>query len=94
MALAGLSFFHAKQSKERSYYLASTVYAYAYLFPEVHGTPPDRVDPRLRLTVDLYNRALTRGLASPDGQEVRLKAGRHKLPFGELEITLDEATLT
>ena len=93
IALAELSFFHAEQSEERSYYLASAVYAYAYLFPGVHGTPPDRVDPRLRLAVDLYNRALTRGLASPDGEEVRLKAGRHKLPFGELEIALDEENL-
>ncbi len=94
ITLAELSFFHAEQSEERSYYLASAVYAYAYLFPGVHGTPPDRVDPRLRLAVDLYNRALTRGLASPDGEEVRLKAGRHKLPFGELEIALDEENLT
>ena len=37
MALAELSFFHAEQSEERSYYLASAVYAYAYVFPGVHG---------------------------------------------------------
>ncbi len=93
VALAELAFFHAEQSEEQAYYLASAVYAYAYLFPGAHGTPPNRMDPRLRLAVDLYNRALTRGLASPDGEQVELAAGRHKLPFGELEITLDEANL-
>lgn len=94
MALAELSFFHAEQSEERSYYLASAVYAYAYVFPGVHGTPPNRIDPRLRFAVDLYNRALTRGLASPDGELVELAAGRYELPFGELEIALDESHLT
>jgi hypothetical protein len=33
-ALAELSFLHASRSQDRSYYLASAVYAYAILFPK------------------------------------------------------------
>ena len=40
IALAELSFFHAEQSEDPSYYLACVVYAYSYLFPGAHGTPP------------------------------------------------------
>lgn len=47
-ALAELSFVHAQNSGERSYYLAAAVYAYAFLFPGQHGTPPKGLDPRSR----------------------------------------------
>ena len=69
-----------------------------------------RSDPRLRLAYDLYNQAVAQGLTEPrnegdvsrgapaeaseDGNEVRLEPGAHKLPFGTLEITLDESGLT
>ena len=33
-ALAELSFFHGQRSGKESYYLASAVYTYAFLFPE------------------------------------------------------------
>src|SRR5262245_45997240 len=47
-ALAELSFFHAENSGDRSYYLAAAVYAYAFLYPGKSGTPPQGIDPRLR----------------------------------------------
>ena len=37
-ALSELSFFHANNSGDRSYYLAAAVYAYAFLMPGQHGT--------------------------------------------------------
>jgi hypothetical protein len=37
-ALAELSFVHAQNSGERIHYLASAVYAYAFLFPGEHGS--------------------------------------------------------
>jgi hypothetical protein len=55
-ALAELSFLHAAQSGDRSYFLAAAVYAYAFLFPQGSGASPDPFDPRFRTAVDLYNR--------------------------------------
>jgi len=75
--------------------LAAAVYAYALLFPEdQQGTSLDPADPRLRLAYDLYNRGLTEGLASLDGKEVVLAAGRHQLPFGTLEIEFASVDFT
>ena len=85
-ALAELSFLHAEKTGRSDHYLAATVYAYAFLFPE-KGNQPDPLDPRVRVAADLYNLGITKGLASPDGQEVTIKAGTLALPFGELTLT-------
>jgi hypothetical protein len=90
LALAELSFFHAENSGNRSYFLASAVYAYTFLFPEGLGTPPHPADSRLRLALDLYSRAITEGVASPDDETVLLKAGRYPLPFGALSVAAPE----
>jgi hypothetical protein len=58
-ALAELSFAHAQNSGERSYYLASAVYAYSFLLPGRHASPPRGLDPRFRWAADIYNQALT-----------------------------------
>lgn len=57
-ALAELSFAHAEESENRSYYLACAAYAYAFLFPSNAAEAPGEYDPRLRLAVDLYNRSI------------------------------------
>ena len=92
-ALAELSFVHAQNSGDRSYYLASAVYAYAFLFRGEHGTPPKGLDPRFRWAADIYNQALTRA-AMLDGQEYPVPRGdRFKLPFGEITVEFDQAEL-
>lgn len=85
-ALAELSFFHAEKTGRSDHYLAATAYAYVFLFPE-KGNHADPLDPRVRVAADLYNLGLTKGLASPDGQEVTIKAATLALPFGELFVT-------
>jgi len=90
-ALSELSFHHAEQSGKSEHYLAAAIYAYAFLFPDDGTQGPDPLDPRGRLAVDLYNRGLTRGLASPDGAEVLLEARTVPLPFGELALANDPA---
>jgi hypothetical protein len=92
-ALAELAFLHARKARSTAHYLASAVYAYAFLFPGGAGSSPEFLDPRARLAADLYNRALTEAFLSTDGQSMRLAAGRHALPFGELEVDLDPGTL-
>jgi pimeloyl-ACP methyl ester carboxylesterase len=92
-ALAELSFWHAERGGGQPHYLASAVYAFEYLFPEGGGTPPSPFDPRFRWAADIYNRALTEGLASADRGEFEPRSGFYRLPFGKLEIAFDQADL-
>jgi pimeloyl-ACP methyl ester carboxylesterase len=85
-ALAELSFVCAERTHKQTYYLASAVYAYAFMLPS--DEPVSGIDPRVRLAADLYNVGLTLGLASPKGDTVVLEAGWRPLPFGQLEITV------
>jgi len=76
-----------EKEKDRAYYLAAAVYAYAFLFPDdPQDTSLDPADPRLRLAYDLYNRGLAEGLAADNKKEVELGSGPRLLPFGTLEI--------
>lgn len=92
-ALAELSFLHAEKSHRREHYLASVVYAWAFLFPESASDRPEEFDPRLRIAADLYNLGLTRAFASRDGANVELHSGAYPLPFGSLAVEVDEASL-
>jgi pimeloyl-ACP methyl ester carboxylesterase len=85
-ALSELSFAHAEQSGNQSYYLASAAYAYAFLFPANPRDAPGPYDPRLRLAVDLYNRGIALGLSAKDGKEVDLRGRQLELPFGSLSL--------
>jgi hypothetical protein len=92
-ALAELSFLHGQSAKRREYQMAAVVYAYAFLFPEGTGAAPGRFDPRVRIAADLYNWALTTGFASEDGSEVVLRGGTFALPFGQIQVSFDPASL-
>ncbi len=97
-ALAELSLFHAQRTNDHAYYLASAVYAWSLLYPE-NGTSMQipSTDPRFRLSYDIYNQAVAQGLAATDNaeeDEVRLKAGTYKLPFGTLQLSLDESGMS
>src|SRR6266545_1683005 len=92
-ALAELSFFHAENSGDRSYYLAAAVYAYAFVLPGQRGTPPRGIDPRLRWAVDLYNQSLTQAAKSAEGAYAIPMGGKFKLPFGELTVEFNERDL-
>ena len=74
------------------------------------GVQLQRSDPRLRLAYDLYNQGVAQGLTEPrdqektsrgapaetseGGGEVRLEPGARQLPFGTLQVTLDESGLS
>ena len=104
-ALAELSFLHAERTGDREYFLASAVYAWALLFPgEAAGAQLQRSDPRLRLAYDFYNQGVAQGLTgsrentpgamTDETAEVRLQPGTRTLPFGTMELTLDESGLS
>jgi hypothetical protein len=90
-ALTELSFTHAENSGDRSYYLAAAVYAYALLLPGEHGTAPRPIDPRFRWAADIYNQSLTRA-AMIDEKPVP-RGGNFKLPFGEISVEFNENDL-
>ena len=90
-ALSELSFDYAESSGNKSYYLASAAYAYAFLFPADPADAPGPYDPRLRLALDLYNRGIALGLATSDGKEVDLGARQLPLPFGSLDLSSNPA---
>jgi pimeloyl-ACP methyl ester carboxylesterase len=93
-ALAELSFAHADATRKREYYLQAAVSAWAFLFPGGDDQGPDEFDPRLRIAADLYNRGLTRALASADGSVVDLRSGLYPLPFNQqVAVHLEPGTL-
>ncbi|MDR4495429.1 MAG: esterase/lipase family protein [Nitrospirales bacterium] len=92
-ALAELSFLYAKKTNQPSYYLASALYAYVYLFPEHSGVAPNSFDPRVRMAADLYNRSLTLGFIAKDRSSMHLQPGAYPLPFGTLQVELPDDRL-
>ncbi len=91
-ALAEMCFRYAENGDQRSYYLAATVYAFAFLFPDDPAERPDRFDPRVRIASDIYNRSLTSAFTSADRTRVAFSSGTFALPFGTMVIKFDSAT--
>ena len=91
--LAELSFYHAVKSQKAEYFLASAVYAYAFGIGKADEARLDPLDPRLRLAANLYNLGLAQGLAGADAATVVLQPGPRPLPFGQIDISVDDKTL-
>ena len=92
-ALAELSFRHAESTGKHAYYLAASVYAYAFLFPDKADASPTPYDPRLRTAADLYNRGLALAFETADRSFVELHGGEFALPFGKLRVAFDTESL-
>jgi pimeloyl-ACP methyl ester carboxylesterase len=95
-ALAELSFLYAQRENRRDYYLASAVYAYAFLFRK-DGAIDEPLDARTRLAADLYNFGLGLALAAPSSpapDDARLTIpGRTAVEAEAIEIDLTSRTL-
>lgn len=91
--LAELSFHHASGRGGEPHYLAAAAYSYAYVFPDDPLAAPPPFDPRQRVAMDLYNRALTEAFESTDTEEVEIAAGTYPLPFGQMEVDFDDRQL-
>jgi pimeloyl-ACP methyl ester carboxylesterase len=92
-SLAELSFHCASDEGGREHFLAAAVYGYAFLFPDDPRQESVRFDPRQRVAMDLYNRAITEAFESADGEHVEVAGGTRRLPFGEIEISFDPRQL-
>ena len=93
-ALAELSYLAARRDGSAQRYMAAAVYAYAYLFPGGGAGRPSPYDPRFRQACNLYNFALSAALAPASEGEVVPSSGRHALPFGTLDVVLDQDSLS
>ena len=91
--LSELSFYYAVKSQKAEYFLASAVYAYAFVLGRTDEARVDPLDPRLRLAANLYNLGLAQGLAGVEEATVMLEPGPRPLPFGRIEIGVDEKML-
>ncbi len=91
--LAELSFYHAMKEGGQPHFLAAALYAYAYVFPESSESAPPAFDPRQRIAMDLYNRALTDAFETADHESVQIAAGTFSLPFGTIDIAFDPQQL-
>jgi hypothetical protein len=78
--------------RARSYYVAASIYAYAFLFPEDADRRPSGFDPRLRVAVDIYNLAMTSAISPQQG---RVTTGEFSYSFhlGTLDLSLDPVEL-
>jgi hypothetical protein len=74
--------------RARSYYVAASIYAYAFLFPDDADQRPIPFDPRLRAAVDIYNLAMTSAISPQQGE---VTTGEFSYPFhlGTLDLVLD-----
>ena len=72
----------------RAYYVAASMYAYAFVFPDDSRVPPGPFDPRLRTAVDLYNLAITSAVRQPQG-EINPEDVSYSFHLGHLELEID-----
>jgi pimeloyl-ACP methyl ester carboxylesterase len=91
-ALAEYSELQAERSKKPEYHLAAVAYAYAFLVSDEGELFQNRLDPRMRMAVDLYNRALSNALVAAGGAENLSRIG---LPsyMGQLDVSFDPSKL-
>jgi pimeloyl-ACP methyl ester carboxylesterase len=91
--LAELSYQYGSGEGGKPYFLAAAIYAYAFVFPDDPQAAPQPFDPRQRVAMDIYNRALAESFKSADREHVDVAAGAYPLPFGVMEISFDERQL-
>ncbi len=72
----------------RAYYVAASMYAYAFVFPDDSRAPPSPFDPRLRTAVDLYNLAITSVFSQAAG-EIKPAGVSYSFHLGQLELEID-----
>jgi pimeloyl-ACP methyl ester carboxylesterase len=94
-ALAEMSYFEGRRTKSKTQLLASALYAYAVLFPSGNADKPSPYTAQFQHATNFYNLALTQVLSGAGAEGVaNLQSSRHDLPFGTVDVTVDQASLT
>src|SRR5262245_14818172 len=89
IAAAEASFLYAERTNSTPYYMATAVYAWAYLFPEDPSEATSPFAPRFRLAATPDNSGLTAALKAGHGPRTP-HGGAVELPFGQLTVNFDE----
>src|SRR4051794_19595413 len=93
-ALSEMSYFEGRRTRSKSMLLASALYAYAVLFPTGSGDKPSPFSAQFQHATNFYNLALTQVLSGAGAEGIAtLQDGRHDLPFGTVDVTVDQASL-
>lgn len=93
-ALAELEFdrgLDLRRVEARPHFLSAAFYSLACMTSLLSGEVESALDPRFRIAADLYNRGLTSGLITDDGQFVDLTPRTLPLSFGELVLEADDS---
>jgi triacylglycerol esterase/lipase EstA (alpha/beta hydrolase family) len=93
-ALAELSYRQGKLENSQPEFLAAAIYAYAFLDPGGTKDQPNPFDERYRWAGNIYNLSLTEALTPPGSGAVQIVSGAYKLPFGTIDLVLDQSGLT
>jgi pimeloyl-ACP methyl ester carboxylesterase len=94
-ALAELNYYEGRRTKSKAMLLASALYAYAVLFPAGDADRPSPYAGQFLNAADFYNLALTQVLSGAGAEGVaNLQSGRYDLPFGVVDVTVDQASLS
>ena len=94
-ALAELNYYEGRRTKSKAMLLASAQYAYAVLFPTGDADRSSPYSGQFLHAADFYNLALTQVLSGAGAEGVaNLQSGRYDLPFGAVNVTVDEVGLT
>ena len=92
-ALAELSYLQGKRQNSQQDFLAAALYAYAYLSPGGAPEQPSPYDPKFLQACNIYNLSLAWALTPPGAGPVPLLSGWYKLPFGEIDLQVDQQSL-
>jgi pimeloyl-ACP methyl ester carboxylesterase len=93
-ALAELSYFQGEAHGSQDEFLAAALYAYAYLAPgAAEADQPSPYDERFRQACDIYNLGLSAAFAPFDQSAVQIIPQRRTLPFGAIDVAVDQSEL-
>jgi pimeloyl-ACP methyl ester carboxylesterase len=90
-ALAEMTYLRGEHRADRDDYLASAVYAWLYLFGHEDPIPASPYERRFRWACELYNAAVLRAFANPEGGNLSFDDGDRALPVGRLHVTVDRS---
>src|SRR4051794_32984627 len=94
-ALSEMNYFEGRRTRSKAQLLASALYAYAVLFPSGNADKPSPYTAQFQHATNFYNLALTQVLSGAGAEGVaNLQSSRHDLPFGTMDVTVDQASLT
>jgi pimeloyl-ACP methyl ester carboxylesterase len=94
-ALSELNYDLGRRNRSKPMLFAAALYAYAVLFPVGDAGRPSPYSMQFQHATSFYNLALTQVFSGAGAEgTATLASGRYPLPFGTVDLTVDQASLT